>query len=72
MIKIVLVGDIGSGKTYISKLFNAPYFSADAEVKKIYKSSRKCFAVLRKKFPKLIKTFPIKKKELSNVIKKNL
>ncbi len=72
MIKIILVGDIGSGKTHISKLFNAPYFSADAEVKKIYKSSRKCFAVLRKKFPKLIKTFPIKKKELSNIIKKNL
>ncbi len=72
MIKIVLVGDIGSGKTYISKLFKAPYFSADIEVEKIYKNSRKCFQALRKKFPNLIKTFPIKKKELSNVIKKNL
>tara|TARA_B100000989_G_C19335562_1_gene382749 strand:+ start:123 stop:710 length:588 start_codon:yes stop_codon:yes gene_type:complete len=72
MIKIVLVGDIGSGKTYISKLFKAPYFSADTEVKKIYKNNRKCFLALRKKFPNLIKTFPIKKKELSNVIKKNL
>ena len=72
MIKIVLVGDIGSGKTYISKLFKAPYFSADIEVEKIYKNSRKCFQALQKKFPNLIKTFPIKKKELSNVIKKNL
>ena len=26
MIKISLVGDIGSGKTYISKLFKAPCF----------------------------------------------
>ena len=72
MIKIVLVGDIGSGKTHISKLFKAPYFSADLEVKKIYKNNRKCYAILRKKFPKFIKTFPIKKKELSNLIKNNL
>ena len=72
MIKIVLVGDIGSGKTHISKLFKAPYFSADLEVKKIYKNNRKCYATLRKKFPKFIKTFPIKKKELSNLIKNNL
>ena len=72
MIKIVLVGDIGSGKTYISKLFKSPYFSADLEVKKIYKNNRKCYATLRKKFPKFIKTFPIKKKELSNLIKNNL
>ena len=36
MIKISVVGDIGSGKTYISKLFRAPYFSADDEVTKLY------------------------------------
>ena len=72
MIRIVLVGDIGSGKTHISKLFQTPYFSADKEVKKIYKSSRKCFISLRKKFPNFIKTFPIKKKELTSVIKNNI
>ena len=69
MIKISLVGDIGSGKTHISKLFKAPCFSADIEVKKLYKNNRQCFIKLRKKFPQFIKTFPIKKIELSNTIK---
>ena len=69
MIKISLVGDIGSGKTYISKLFRAPCFFADMEVKKLYKSNIQCFNKLKKKFPQFIKTFPIKKIELSNTIK---
>ena len=69
MIKICLVGDIGSGKTYISKLFKAPCFFADIEVKKLYRSNRQCFIKLKKKFPQFIKTFPIKKNELSNTIK---
>ena len=71
MIKISLVGDIGSGKTYISKLFKAPCFFADIEVKRLYKSNRQCFYKLKKKFPQFIKTFPIKKIELSNTIKDN-
>ncbi len=71
MITISLVGDIGSGKTFISKLFRAPCFFADVEVKKLYKSNRQCFIKLKKKFPKFIKTFPIKKIELSNTIKSN-
>ncbi len=69
MIKIILVGDIGSGKTYVSRLFKVPCFSADLEVKKLYKNNRKCFQKLKKKFPKFIKTFPVKKSELSNLIK---
>ena len=69
MIKISLVGDIGSGKTYVSKLFGAPCFFADIEVKKLYRSNRQCFIKLKKKFPQFIKTFPIKKIELSNTIK---
>ena len=69
MIKISLVGDIGSGKTYISKLFKVPCFFADAEVKRLYKSNIQCFKKLKKKFPQFIKTFPIKKIELSNTIK---
>ena len=69
MIKIILVGDIGSGKTYVSRLFKVPCFSADLEVKKLYKNDRKCFQKLKKKFPKFIKTFPVKKSELSNLIK---
>ena len=69
MIKICLVGDIGSGKTYISKLFKAPCFFADIEVKKLYRSNRQCFLKLKKKFPQFIKAFPIRKIELSNTIK---
>ena len=69
MIKISLVGDIGSGKTHISKLFKAPCFFADIEVKKLYRNNRQCFVKLNKKFPRFIKTFPIKKIELSNTIK---
>ena len=69
MIKITLVGDIGSGKTHVSKLFKAPCFFADIEVKRLYKSCRQCFNKLKKKFPQFIRTFPIKKIELSNTIK---
>ena len=68
MIKISLVGDIGSGKTHVSKLFKAPCFFADKEVKKLYRNSKQCFIKLKKKFPQSIKTFPIKKTELSNTI----
>ena len=69
MIRISLVGDIGSGKTYVSKLFGAPCFFADIEVKKLYRNNRQCFIQLKKKFPKFIKTFPIKKIELSKTVK---
>ena len=69
MIKIILVGDIGSGKTHVSKLFKVPCFFADIEVKKLYRNNKQCFIRLKKKFPQFIKTFPIKKIELSNTIK---
>ena len=69
MIRISLVGDIGSGKTYVSKLFGAPCFFADLEVKKLYRNNRQCFIQLKKKFPQFIKTFPIKKTELSKTVK---
>ena len=72
MINIRLVGDLGSGKSYISKLFNVNRFCADLEVKKIYRNNRKCFLILKKKFPKFIKSFPVRKKELSDVIRNNI
>ena len=71
MIKIILVGDIGSGKTHVSKLFKAPCFFADTEVKNLYRNNKQCFIKLKNKFPQFIKTFPIKKIELSNTIKNN-
>ena len=70
MIRIgILVGDIGSGKTFISKLFGYPVFNADKFVAKIYKKIEKVFLNLKKKnLPKFFKFFPIKKKELINAI----
>ena len=38
MIKIGILGDIGSGKSYVAKQFGFPVFDADAEVNKIYKN----------------------------------
>ena len=52
MIRIALVGDIGSGKSYFAKLFNYPVFNADYEVSKIYKKNKKCYKNI-KKFSKL-------------------
>ena len=71
MIKIALVGDICSGKTYISKLFKEPIFNADYEVAKIYKENKKCFKKLKKKFPKFIDRFPIEKKNIINLLLSN-
>ena len=68
MIRIGIVGDIGSGKSYVARKFCFPVFDADFEVSKIYKKSRKCFKKLKKTFPKHIFSFPIKRKELSRAV----
>ena len=47
MIKISIIGDIGSGKSYVAKQFDYPVFNADAEVVKLYKTSKKCFVKLK-------------------------
>ena len=75
MIKIGILGDIGSGKSYIAKNFGYPVFNADLEVSKLYKNDRKIFIKLKKNLPKYIYSFPINKKEISKLIltnKKNL
>ena len=71
MIRIGIVGDIGSGKSYVARKFGFPVFDADFEVSKIYKKSRKCFKKLKKTFPKHIFSFPIKRKELSQAVLEN-
>ena len=68
MIRIAVLGDIGSGKSHVAKQFGYPVFNADAEVAKLYKKSRKCYNKLKKKLPKYIVSFPIKKIEISNAI----
>ena len=37
MIRIGILGDIGSGKSYVAKSFGYPVFNADLEVGKLYK-----------------------------------
>ncbi len=73
MIKIAIVGNIGSGKSYISRLFSCPVFNADKEVARIYKTEKDCFYKLKKKLPNYFSRFPIQKDELINCIldKKN-
>ena len=68
MIKIGILGDIGSGKSYVAKNFGYPVFNADAEVSKLYKKDRKIFNKLKKALPKYIFSFPINKNEISKSI----
>ncbi len=71
MIKIGIIGDIGSGKSFVANQFGYPVFNADIEVDRIYKKDRKCFIKLNKQFPKQITTFPLNKKEISRSILSN-
>ena len=68
MIRIAVLGDIGSGKSYVAKQFGYPVFNADAEVSKLYRKSRKCYNKLKKALPNYITSFPVKKIELSKAI----
>ena len=68
MIKIGILGDIGSGKSYIAKKFGYPVFNADQEVGKLYKRNKKIFYKLKKILPKFIHSFPINKKEIIKAI----
>ena len=75
MIKIGILGDIGSGKSFIANLFGYPVFNADYEVSKLYKKNKKIFVKLNKKLPKYITRFPVDKNEIIKAIlsnKKNL
>ena len=71
MIRIGILGDIGSGKSYVAKNFGYPVFNADAEVDKLYKKERKVFNKLKKVLPKYIYSFPINKDEICDAILAN-
>ena len=71
MIRLAVIGDIGSGKSHIAKQFGYPVFNADDEVEKIYKKNRKLYKKLKKSLSSHIISFPIKKKELSKAIISN-
>ena len=71
MIRVGVMGGIGSGKSFIAKLFNCPVFNADKEVNRVYKNDKNCFVKLKKKLPKFINSFPVKKKQLVKAIKED-
>ena len=68
MIRLAVVGDIGSGKSYVANQFGYPVFNADAEVTKLYRKSKKCYHKLKKTLPDYITSFPVKKSKLSKAI----
>ena len=71
MIKIGILGDIGSGKSYVAQNFGYPVFNADDEVAKLYKTDKKIFKKLNKILPKYFVSFPIEKKTVLNSILAN-
>ena len=71
MIRIAVLGAICSGKSYVAKQFGYPVYNADAEVERLYKKNKKCYNKLKKVLPNYIKSFPIKKSQLSEAIIQN-
>ncbi len=71
MIRIGILGEIGSGKSFVAKNFGYPIFNADQEVTKLYKKNRKVFKRLNRLLPKYITSFPINKKEITRAILAN-
>ena len=71
MIRLAVVGDIGSGKSHVAKQFGYPVFNADVEVAKLYRKSRKCYTKLKKALPNYISSFPVKKSEIFEAIIEN-
>ena len=71
MIRIVIIGNIGSGKTFVANNFGYPVFNADYEVSKLYKKNKRIFLKLKKRLPKYIHTFPVDKTEIIKSILAN-
>ena len=61
MIRIGILGDIGSGKSYVANSFGYPVFNADKVVGDLYKKDKKTFLKLKKILPKYFRSHPIKK-----------
>lgn len=71
MIRIGILGDIGSGKSYVAKNFGHPVFNADYEVVKLYQKDKLVFNKLKKILPKYFHKFPVNKKNITNAILDN-
>ena len=68
MIRIAILGDIGAGKSFVSRQFNCPLFNADKEVAKIYKNDRSCYRKIKKALPKYIISDHLDKKFLLKAV----
>ena len=68
MIRIGILGNIGSGKSYVANNLGFPVFDADYEVATLYQKDKKIFLKLKKVLPKYVKSFPIKKEEITKAI----
>ena len=71
MIRIGILGAIGSGKTFVAKNFRYPVFNADYEVSKLYQKNKNVYQKLKKILPEYIFEFPVDKKKISNAILAN-
>ena len=71
MIRIGILGNIGSGKSYVARNFGYPVFNADHEVAQLYQQNKRTFIKLKKSLPKYFHSFPIEKGEISNAILAN-
>ena len=68
MKRIGILGDIGSGKSYIAKCFGYPVFNADQEVANLYKKDKKILLKLRKVLPEYFNTSLIEKENIAKAI----
>ena len=68
MITIGILGDIGSGKSFVAKNFGHPVFNADDEVSKLYSKDIKIYKKLKKILPKYFYSFPVDKNQISKAI----
>ena len=71
MIRIGILGGIGSGKSYIANKFGYPVFNADKEVADLYKKNKKILKKLKKNLPNYFHSLPINKKDVSQAILDN-
>ena len=71
MIRIGILGDIGSGKSYVAQNFNYPVFNADQEVDRLYRKNRNIFNKIKKVVPKYIYSYPLDKHEIIKAILDN-
>ena len=71
MIRIGILGDIGSGKSYVAKKFGYPVFNADEEVSNLYKKDKKILKKFKRVLPKYFNSLPINKENVSQAILDN-